>query len=232
MDRSQLKKLSWEQIQGKIWKLFLISLIVFAIVLAVESAVLGAISVPLIISTGLTDLAIAGAITAEEITELVIDLMESASDMSSSVVSVFLAAPFNLAIAMIYINITNGIEPQIADTFKGFKKYWKAVGVYFFIELFTSLWALLFIIPGIVKWYSYSMAPYILAENPEMGPLDAIRKSKEMMDGHKGDLFGLHISFIGWFLLTIVSCGVASIWCIPYLEAATANFYKQLKGEL
>ena len=149
-----------------------------------------------------------------------------------TVAIIFVVAPLFFANHIIYLNLANGKKPEIVDAFSGFNIYVRSLCVYFYMQLFTWLWSLLFIIPGIVKSYSYAMAPYIALENPELGHLDCVTKSKEMMEGHKAELFVLDLSFIGWILLTTVTCGIASLWYIPYANTARANFYKQLKGEL
>lgn len=96
--------------------------------------------------------------------------------------------------------------------------------------LYTFLWSLLFLIPGFIKYYAYSMTPYIMMEKPDMGINDAITKSREIMNGHKWQLFLLDLSFIGWMLLGVLTLGVAFIYVLPYYNAARAAFYKEIKG--
>lgn len=97
------------------------------------------------------------------------------------------------------------------------------------IGLFTTLWTLLLIIPGIIAAYSYQMTLYILLDNPDMKVIDAIKESKAMMKGHKMDLFILQLSFIGWMLLGILTAGILYLWLIPYMSVTTCNFYNNLK---
>ena len=97
------------------------------------------------------------------------------------------------------------------------------------ISLFTTLWSLLFIIPGIIATYSYSMTLYILLDNPDMKVMDAIKESKEMMKGHKMDLFILQLSFIGWMLLGALLIFIPYLWLIPYMNITMCNFYNNLK---
>ena len=111
-------------------------------------------------------------------------------------------------------------------------RYWRNVLGMFLVGLFTFLWALLFIIPGIIKSYAYAMTPYILVDNPELSPNEARLKSIEIMRGHKWKYFGLQLSFIGWFLLCILSLGIGFIWLIPYVRTSYAAFYLNLKEEL
>lgn len=149
-----------------------------------------------------------------------------------TVAMVFVITPaFSIATVIIYLKLTQGVKPEIAELFAHFNKFWGAFKVTFFVGLFAGLWSLLFIIPGIVKAFSYSMAMYILAENPEIGALEAINRSKAMMNGHKMELFVLELSFIGWHLLGAITFGIAYVWVIPYISATTANFYNSIKNQ-
>ena len=95
--------------------------------------------------------------------------------------------------------------------------------------LWIFLWSLLFIIPGIVKSYSYSMMFYIIAENPKIGATKAMDISKVLTQGHKADLFVMDLSFLGWILLSLLSCGIGFIWLIPYMTMTEINAYYDLK---
>lgn len=93
-------------------------------------------------------------------------------------------------------------------------------------DVFTALWSLLFVIPGIVKYYEYRMIPYILAENPGMQREDVFQISKEMMRGHKWNLFVLDLSFIGWSLLSAMTCGILGVFFVnPYMQTTYAEVY-------
>lgn len=98
----------------------------------------------------------------------------------------------------------------------------------FLTGLYTFLWSLLFIIPGIIAVYKYAMAPFILAEHPEMKPSQAITASKQMMDGRKWELFCLELSFIGWCLLSVLTLGIGMLWVAPYMNVAVAVFYRDI----
>ncbi len=95
--------------------------------------------------------------------------------------------------------------------------------------VFNFLWYLLFIIPGIVKSYSYSMVPYILADNPNIGATRAIELSMNMTNGHKAAMFVLDLSFIGWYLLGVLALGVGTLFVLPYDYATKAELYLVLK---
>ena len=109
--------------------------------------------------------------------------------------------------------------------------YWHKVWGMFLVMLFTFLWSLLFIIPGIVKCFSYSMTPFILEEHPELGANDAIDHSRAMMKGHKFDLFWLLLSFIGWGFLCLFTFGIGYLWLIPYMNTSVSAFYEDVKAD-
>ncbi len=146
-----------------------------------------------------------------------------------SIAAAIISPAFSLSLMIIYLAMTEGKKPAIADIFMGFSDFWSAFKVTFLVGLFTSLWSLLFVIPGIVKACSYSQAMFILAENPGMSAREAINRSKKMMEGHKMDYFVLGLSFIGWALLASLTFGILLIWLVPYMQATLANFYNSVK---
>jgi len=100
------------------------------------------------------------------------------------------------------------------------------------MNLFIFLWMLLLIVPGIVAAYSYRMSLYLLIDNPEIGVSEALRKSKEMMNGYKARLFYLDLSFIGWALLCVLTFGIGILWLYPYMLTSQAIFYEELRKDL
>lgn len=117
---------------------------------------------------------------------------------------------------------------MFSNTFKG---YWRNVWGGFLMMLFTYLWMLLLIVPGIIKAFAYSMTPYILKDYPELSANQAINLSIKMMKGHKFDYFYLQLSFIGWGLLSILTLGIGYIWLMPYMYASMAAFYEDIKND-
>ena len=121
-------------------------------------------------------------------------------------------------------------NPELGEIFKGFKgNYLNVVKIMFLMDLKTLLWLLLFIIPGFVKAYEYSMIPYLLAENPNLSADEAFSLSKQMTTGQKMDLFVLDLSFIGWIILGLICCGIGILFVLPYPEATRAEVYLNLK---
>jgi len=92
------------------------------------------------------------------------------------------------------------------------------------------LWSLLLIIPGIIKGFAYALVPYIAIEQPELSIMDTLKLSEKLMKGHKMDLFGLMLSFIGWFLLTIITCGLVGFYFFPYITYTQLAFYREIKA--
>ena len=96
----------------------------------------------------------------------------------------------------------------------------------FLMNLYISLWTMLFVIPGIIKTYEYLMVPYIIAENPEMDRREAFAISKRMMDGEKWNAFVLTLSFLGWLMLDLLTCGILGLLFVtPYIHATYAELY-------
>ncbi len=126
---------------------------------------------------------------------------------------------------------TEGLKME--EMFWTFKEdYGGNVLMMFLISLYTALWSMLFVIPGIVKGYSYSLAMYIKSENPQISASQAIELSKKMTNGRKMDLFVLDLSYIGWFLLSGITFNILGIlYVLPYYQAAKAFAYEEIKEE-
>ena len=147
-----------------------------------------------------------------------------------SLVWLVIGGAVSLGYALFNLNLVDGQPPRFDDLFSQFYRLWAGFCLQLLTSLFIFLWSLLFIIPGIVAAYSYAMAPYILAENPDMTVREAIAASKEMMRGSRWRLFCLGFSFIGWSMLCILTLGIGNLWLRPYREAAQAAFYRDLSG--
>ena len=136
-----------------------------------------------------------------------------------------------------YVNATlrllvAGENDLTSNTFRiTFRQYLHKVWGMFLMGLFCALWALLFIIPGLVKAFSYAMTPYILEERPDLTANQAIDRSRAMMKGHKFDLFYLCLSFIGWGFLCILTLGIGFLWLIPYTQTSISAFYEDVKAQ-
>lgn len=149
--------------------------------------------------------------------------------VGSLAATVIVTPAFALSVVRIYLNVVKGNAPELNDAFTGFDDFWAAFKVTFLVGLFTFLWSLLFVIPGIIKGISYSMSMYVLAENKGKPALECIAESKKMTEGHKMELFVLALSFIGWAFVGAITFGIAYIWITPYMQATMTNAYNYLK---
>ena len=128
------------------------------------------------------------------------------------------------------LNLVDRNKASFENLFEYFSN-WKTTTITRLLRaLYTFLWSLFFIIPGIVAGFSYAMTEYILAENPELTPDEAIQASKSMMMGNRWRLFCLQFSFIGWDILATLAFGIGHLWLTPYKQAAYATFYREVSG--
>lgn len=137
----------------------------------------------------------------------------------------------SLGLIQYNLDLIDGKDVEFGQIFSKASMFGKAFWLRLRMGIFTFLWTLLFIIPGIIKSYAYSMSGFILAENPEMTAKEAMQVSEKMMVGNKWRLFCLQFSFIGWQILCILSLGIGSLWLTPYTNAATAAFYDEISRE-
>lgn len=141
-----------------------------------------------------------------------------------------LGSVIEVGYARFNMNLVDGEEAKIESLFTYFNNWSTTAATKFLKGLYTFLWSLLFIIPGIIASYSYAMTGYILAEHPELTASEAIERSKEMMSGNRFRLFCLQFSFIGWAILCSFTLGIGNFWLSPYKQAATAAFYREISG--
>lgn len=155
-------------------------------------------------------------------------LSENASNFFSFVYFIVLGGPLIFGYTLFALKRSRGENAEISDLFEGFNHFGSAVLLNFLITFFTVLWSLLFIIPGIIAALRYSQAFYILIENPNLSPTEAINQSKKMMRGNIGKLFLLVLSFIGWIILSVLTIGIGSLWLTPYIFVTISVFYNEL----
>ena len=143
---------------------------------------------------------------------------------------VFICNPIEVGCKRFYVRNLNE-SAQIGNVGFAFDNHYKNITkTMFFRDLYTILWTLLFIIPGIVKSYEYQMIPYLLAENPQMSREQAFAESKRMMSGQKWRAFVLDLSFIGWNILSAITLGILGIFYVqPYMDATHAALYEALR---
>jgi len=149
--------------------------------------------------------------------------------ISMTVIGAIFAPAMSLGLCLIFIGMSNDEKPNIADLFKRANSFARALWLMIITQFFVMLWTFLFIIPGIIKALSYSMGPYVLAENPDWTARECLDESKRIMKGNIGKLFVLLLSFFPWFLLIMITFGIASIYVMPYVGTTVAGFYKSIR---
>jgi len=168
----------------------------------------------------------------ESIADSLVDLFSSILSLPTNLIALLVTAPLLYGFSLCFLKLIRTNTIRLEDLFGGFKKaFKKSFIMQLLISIYTFLWSLLFIIPGIIKGIAYSMSYYILIDNPNLTASQAITESERMMNGHKADYFVLQLSFIGWILLSILTCCVGFIFLTPYMETAKAHFYQNLKAQ-
>jgi uncharacterized membrane protein len=146
-----------------------------------------------------------------------------------NIAMLLLGGAFALGAATFSLAIARNEDAKLDMIFSGFKYYGKTLGLYLLMTLFVLLWLLLLIVPGIIAAISYSMAFYIMRDDPDIKAMKAIDASKKMMYGYKWKYFCLCLRFIGWFILGILSLGIGFLWIVPYVSISFAKFYDDVK---
>lgn len=151
----------------------------------------------------------------------------------SMLIYAFLSNPVEAGKCAYFYNARNG-DSNFAYTFGAFKsgRYMATVKIMFWRMLYTWLWSMLFIIPGLIKSLEYTLIPYLISENPNLSKERVFEISRRTMEGEKEKLFLLHLSFIGWYLLGILTCGVGLYFIMPYHQAAKAEFYACMRAKM
>ncbi len=155
--------------------------------------------------------------------------------LCGGLLSILILPPMMWGFDIAFLDNTRGTNSKPLDLsylWNGYKDFSRVIGTYLLGLLYIVLWSLLLIVPGIIKRYSYAMLPYILRDDPNISYNDAIELSMEMMDGNKWRLFLLDLSFIGWYLLALLTLGIGFLFLTPYMKSTYANFYEELKGNV
>ena len=199
--RAELKAMAKESLQGKYGDAIVITVLLFII-----SALIG------------------GATAA-----FTTNMSEENAEIIESIVELILSGLFTFGYLSFFLKISRNEDVEINELWNKTSMFMTFIAAAILISLFTTLWTLLLIIPGIIAAYSYQMTLYILLDNPNMNVMDAIKESKRMMKGHKMDYFILQLSFIGWIILGIFTLGILYLWLVPYMNVTMCNFYNNLK---
>ena len=145
-------------------------------------------------------------------------------DLAISIMNIMITAGF----VLFCLNVSRNAEAGFGNLFDTFGIFFRVLWLHIVMGFFIFLWSLLLVVPGIIAGYRYSQALYVLLDDPSKGALECIRESKEMMRGHKWQLFVLQLSFIGWAILSIIP--FVGIYTEPYFRTTYANFYRAVSG--
>ncbi|GLX70318.1 DUF975 family protein [Paenibacillus glycanilyticus] len=160
----------------------------------------------------------------------VIGLINYLLPFLGNLVSILVSGSISLGLISFYLGIARKENPPVSEVFSGFSLFIKAFCLYFMVGLFTFLWTLLLVIPGIIAALRYSQAYFILRDNPDIGIMAAIDESKQIMKGNKWRYFVLQLTFIGWAILAAIPCGLGFLWLAPYVSVTHAHFYDNVTG--
>lgn len=232
-DRKEIKRQAREKIKGNIWNIWK-PIIVVALVMAVVSTVISTLFFNEIDCTyqyqelidwfGMDNSYFEGMTCTET----------SGLGSLLSFAMTYIEAVLGIGVIYYILKLVRGEEFQLKDIFKYFKEnLWLCVLTAILVSLFITLWSILLIIPGIIAGLAYSMWQYIIVDlkddDKNVKAMDVIRKSKQMMNGHKWNMFVYGLSFILWYFLCIITFGLACIYVVPYVNAANALYYEEIK---
>src|SRR5574344_2680520 len=202
-DKSRIKRKAKKDLAGK-WGTSVLTVLVYAIIVVAISGLVYWISQ----AAGLS---------------------KDATELLNSIVGILIDGTIAVGLVGYFMNIARGKDAKVNDLFS----YTNLIGVVILtvilVAIFTTLWTLLLIVPGIIAAISYSQVMYIIIDDPKIDAMAAIKESKEIMNGHKMDYFVLQLSFIGWSILATITFGIGYLWLTPYMATTNANFYDSIK---
>lgn len=209
---SELRAQARERLEGK-WGTFVLMTFLFYVIQAL-------LQIPGSVGDLFKVLSPENALTSESLSTL-------------SVLLTLLALPLSWGLTVSLLRNHREESVDLENLFDGFRggRYTRVFCALFLVQLFTFLWTLLLIIPGIIKAFSYALTPYILLDEPELTARQAITRSCEIMQGRRWKLFCLYLSFIGWGILCLLTFGIGFLWLVPYMNASVAAFYEDARAE-
>lgn len=221
IERVNIKSRSKEQLKGR-WGLIIGTLLLGTILMNLGNTIYSSVLYN----------RLANANSINEIFEVSNTLSKSGYNAISVLWSLLLSGVFQFGINRFLLNFTdNTRDPKIQDLFSGFNVIFKTIGITVLQGLIITLGFILLIIPGIIFSFMYSQTFYILAEDNSKSVMECLKESRNMMKGHKFEMFILMLSFIGWILLSVVTLGIALLWVKPYMSTTYCNYYNELRRE-
>ena len=224
LNRATIKAQAKELIKGRVFILFLIIFVVNLLMNGISYITSSVSTLPQVLQNGVENFSP--------------DTFQQTTTTSFNFVGFLglVLAPLTIALSGLFLNVVRGAQYDLGGEFTYvFKNTFDSNYVQKFllkllVGIFTGLWSLLFIIPGVIYHYKTYFVDYIMADNPNMEWKETIQLSKKITNGHKGELFMLDLSFILWDILTVITAGIAGIYVLPYVETTKALYYENFKA--
>lgn len=205
INRVELKNDAKAKLKGKLWEAVKITLVLFAISFA------------------------AGFIAGFIMGILNIDTESGIGQLITNIISIVISGLFSFGMLSFYVKISRGEEATYKELFSKTNMCVKYIIASILVGIAVAAGYILLIIPGVILAFGLTQTMYIILDNPEIGTIDAMKKSWAMMKGYKMDYFVFCLSFIGWIILGVFTLGILYIWLMPYMSIAQANFYNKVK---
>ena len=162
---------------------------------------------------------------------VLLNLIYTAIMGAGEIFVLIIGGPLSVGFMNVLSQNDRGEDTNPGQLFKGFSNFGRTLVGFLLSSIYTFLWSLLFIIPGIIKGLSYALVPYLQNKDSSLSGKEALKKSQELMNGHKWELFVLELSFLGWHLLSLLTCGVLEVFFVtPYHNQTLYAFYEQVAG--
>lgn len=155
---------------------------------------------------------------------------DSPTDMGINGIWSLLCLPLEWGYTVWFLKLIRKEDIRYESLFDGYKDFVRTFLTYFLYGIAVAIGTLLFIVPGIILAIGLMMSIYLIKDDKEISAMDALKKSWEMTKGHKMNLFMLGLSFIGWFILCILTLGIGFLFLVPYIDTAFAYYYEDLKS--
>lgn len=158
-------------------------------------------------------------------------VLSIAASIIPAVGPLLIGGPLAVGMAFFALKIARNKEAKLEHLFKGFEHFGTSVVTYLLMSLFILLGILCFIIPGIILSFMFSQSLFIVADHPTIKPMDALRRSRDMMDGNKTKLLTLYLRFFALGILCLFTLGIGFFWLLPYMQVTLAKFYEEVSGK-
>ena len=160
-------------------------------------------------------------------------ILAAATRYTAGIISLLLTGAMTLGLASFFVSLSRDHTGKLEKLFDGFRgnNLVRTLVINVLQGVYVMLWMLLFIIPGIVMSFAYSMAYHVAIDHPEMSASECLAESRRLMRGHKMHLFCLMLSFFWWYVLSVLTFGILLLWVLPWVEEAKAVFYEEITGK-